>query len=73
VAGHLGISRTSLYALLDRFGIRRASDLEGREIEAGLARHGQDFEALAAELEVSVAGLRQRWRQWRELGARTPG
>ena len=58
----LGISRTSLYALLERHGLRRASEIGGRELDEGLARHGGDIEALAAELEVSAAGLRQRLR-----------
>ncbi|MEM1182824.1 MAG: sigma 54-interacting transcriptional regulator [Acidobacteriota bacterium] len=57
----LGISRTSLYALIDRFPrIRKASEIPPGEIEACLSRHGGDRTAAAAELEVSQKGLSRR-------------
>jgi len=62
-ARELGISRASLYLLMDRSPrIRKAADLGADEIAAGRARHGDDLAAMAAELEVSEDGLRQRLR-----------
>ncbi|MEM8997444.1 MAG: sigma 54-interacting transcriptional regulator [Acidobacteriota bacterium] len=57
----LGVSRTSLYALIDRSpDIRTAREIDRGEIEASLARHGGDRAAAAAELEVSQKGLSRR-------------
>ena len=69
-ATHLGISRASLYALIDRCPqIRRASQLEAPELETCRERHGGDLDAMAQELEVSRYGLQQRLR---ELGIGRP-
>ncbi len=57
----LGISRTSLYGLVDRCpGVRKAADLEEPEIEASAQRHDGNIVAMAAELEVSKQGLKRR-------------
>jgi len=66
-AKQLGISRTTLYAMIDRSpAIRRASEISAEEIAACKERHGGDVEAMAAELRVSSDGLRQRLRQLAE-------
>lgn len=60
----LGISRTSLYALIKRIpSLRTARDLTPVEITASLERHGADLDAMAADLEVSRKGLRRRMTQ----------
>ena len=57
----LGISRTSLYGLIDRCpAVRKAADLEKHEIEASGRRHGGKIAAMAVELEVSKQGLKRR-------------
>ena len=57
----LGISRASLYGLVAaNLRIRKASELELGEVEDALERAGGDLEGAAAELEVSVHGLRRR-------------
>ncbi len=62
-AAHLGVSRTSLYAMIDRSEkIRRACDLSSEEIAASRERHGGHLEAMAAELRVSPNGLRHHLR-----------
>ncbi len=54
----LGISRTSLYRLIeDSPKIRKAADLGTAEIRAALAEHGGDLRAAALFLEVSARGL----------------
>jgi len=68
-AAELGVSRTTLYALIDRCSaIRKAADIGRREIEQTLAEHGGDLDAVAARLEVSRHGLLLRVR---ELGLAT--
>ncbi len=60
----LGISRTSLYNLVDRSPhIRKARDLSRDEIERSMDRCHDDLDAMAAELEVSRRGLRRRMTQ----------
>ncbi len=60
-AGHLGVSRTSLYARVERHGgIRKAGDLSRDEIASALERHGGDLDAAADELGVSPHGLKIR-------------
>ncbi|HOX43874.1 MAG TPA: sigma 54-interacting transcriptional regulator [Myxococcota bacterium] len=67
-AAALGISRTTLYALMEQIpGLRKARDLGREELERGLAECGGDLEALAARLEVSPHGLKLRLK---ELGLR---
>ena len=57
----LGISRASLYGLVaTNPRIRKASELEQGEVEDALKRADGDLEAAAADLEVSVHGLRRR-------------
>ncbi len=60
-AQELGISRTTLYALIDRSKrIRKARDVPRDEIVAALAGCGGDVTAAAAKLEVSKRGLQLR-------------
>lgn len=57
----LGISRGSLYGLIAANPrIRKATELGREEVAAALERAGGEVEAAAAELEVSVHGLRRR-------------
>ena len=57
----LGVSRASLYALIDAHPrIRKASELDATEIRAALNANHDDLAATAAALEVSVHALRQR-------------
>ncbi len=66
-AADLGVSRGSLYVLIDRCPrIRRASELDRETIEEARERHGGDLDAMAEELEVSRYGLQRRMR---ELGS----
>ncbi len=63
-AAALAISRTSLYALIDRSpNIRKARDLGSEEIERARRRNDGDLDAMAAELEVSRKGLSRRMTQ----------
>jgi len=63
-AAALGISRTSLYALVEQCPrLRKAANLGREEIVAGLAAAGGDVDAAAAVLEVSSLGLKRRVRE----------
>ncbi len=63
-AATLGISRPSLYTLIDKHpGIRKASELEEEEIVQITAAHEDSLASAAAVLEVSESGLRQRMRE----------
>jgi len=67
-AAELGVSRASLYNLMERSPqVRKASELSREEIEAGLERTGGDLEAMVDDLEVSRRGLEMRMK---ELGLR---
>ena len=60
-AAALGVSRTSLYALIDKTPrVRKARDLTRRDIERSQALFGGDPDAMAADLEVSRKGLSRR-------------
>ncbi|MEM7584465.1 MAG: sigma 54-interacting transcriptional regulator [Acidobacteriota bacterium] len=60
-AAALGLSRTSLYALIDKSPrVRKARDLTREEIEGSRQTFGGDFDAMASALEVSRKGLRRR-------------
>ncbi|HSF43746.1 MAG TPA: sigma-54 dependent transcriptional regulator [Thermoanaerobaculia bacterium] len=60
-ASRLRLSRTSLYALIERCpAVRKASDLSRDEILAALDRHEGDLNAAAGDLRVSPHGLRIR-------------
>jgi len=60
----LGVSRSSLYALIDSSPrIRKASELARAEIGRHLELHEGDVRAAARALEVSERGLRLRMRQ----------
>jgi two-component system nitrogen regulation response regulator GlnG len=60
----LGISRTTLYALIDKSPrIRKARDVPADELARCLAECGNDLEAAAARLEVSKRGLQLRLRE----------
>jgi two-component system nitrogen regulation response regulator GlnG len=63
-AEQLGISRPSLYVLMERFAsIRKASDLAREEIVATHEECGGNLDAMVARLEVSKRGLQQRMKQ----------
>jgi two-component system nitrogen regulation response regulator GlnG len=60
-AAAAGISRTSLYALIESCPLlRKPADLGRDEITAMLERVGGEVDAAAAELEVSSLGLKRR-------------
>ncbi|HEX6903089.1 MAG TPA: sigma 54-interacting transcriptional regulator [Thermoanaerobaculia bacterium] len=60
-AERLRVSRTSLYALVERHGgVRKAADLTLEEITSALDRAGGDLDAAADELRVSPHGLKIR-------------
>ncbi|MCG8460495.1 MAG: hypothetical protein MI919_29790, partial [Holophagales bacterium] len=57
----LGVSRATLYRMIDETpSIRKAAELGREEIEAALERSGGKLDATAAELEVSLRGLKRR-------------
>ena len=59
----MGLSRTSLYALVERSTrVRKAAEIERPEVEAVLAEHGGDIRKAAAHLEVSAHALKLRIR-----------
>jgi two-component system nitrogen regulation response regulator GlnG len=63
-ANQLGISRPSLYFLLDAFqSTRKAMDLSGEEIAEAGERCGGHTREMAAMLRVSEAGIRRRMKQ----------
>ncbi len=63
-AAALGISRGSLYGLIDGCPlVRKASDLGPDDIEAARRRCGDRPEAMAADLEVSKQGLKMRLKE----------
>ncbi len=60
----LGVSRTSLYALIERSdAVRKASDLSREEILRIRSEQDGDLEAMGRALEVSTPGLRQRMKE----------
>jgi len=60
----LGVSRTSLYALIERCpAVRKASDLDPEEILSVSEQSGGDLNVMSESLEVSVQGLRQRMKE----------
>lgn len=63
-ADHLGVSRATLYRLIDDCPqIRKAAEIEPGEIEAALADNSNDLDRAAAWLRVSPQGLKRRWKQ----------
>ena len=65
-ADTLGVSRTSLYSLIDKCpAIRKASEIPREELTEALAAFGPeaDLKQLAATLEVSYRGLLLRLRE----------
>ena len=63
-AAALGISKTTLYALIERCPtIRKARDLDRAELEALRAATGGDLDAMSAQLQVSRRGLQLRMRE----------
>jgi two-component system nitrogen regulation response regulator GlnG len=60
-ARHLGISRTSLYVLMDGSpNVRKAKDLSAEEIRRCAEEHAGELKAMAQALRVSLRGLRLR-------------
>jgi two-component system nitrogen regulation response regulator GlnG len=67
-AAVLGVSRTSLYALIDRSQqVRKGADLDREEIEEAQRRCGGSLDAMVNRLEVSKKALKMRMK---ELGLR---
>jgi two-component system nitrogen regulation response regulator GlnG len=63
-AADLGVSRASLYNLMERSSaVRKASDLDRAEIEEVRERCGGKLEAMVEELEVSRSGLVKRMKE----------
>jgi DNA-binding NtrC family response regulator len=63
-AAQLGVSRPSLYVLIDKLpGVRKAADLHPEDIEQALDVCGGNLDAAAERLEVSKRGLLQRMKQ----------
>ena len=56
----LGVSRGTLYRLIETSKIRKAADLDPSEIREALACHGGDVGAAAGDLKVSSQGLKRR-------------
>lgn len=64
----LGISRTSLYALMEAHPrVRTAASLGAGEVETAWRATGGDLDAMVTQLEVSKEGIQRRLR---ELGLR---
>ena len=62
-ARQLGISRTTLYALIERSGeVRKASELDRDEVVAARDRAEGDVRRMASALRVSRQGLMRRMR-----------
>jgi two-component system, NtrC family, nitrogen regulation response regulator GlnG len=60
-AAQLGVSRTALYGLIDRFpSIRKPRDLSRDEIARCYEEHAGDLEAMVDVLRVSRKGLKRR-------------
>ena len=73
-AAALGMSKTTLYALMDRTpGIRKARDLSAGEIMAQSTAAGGDLDRMAEALEVSRRGLVLRMRELGLEGGRGRG
>jgi two-component system nitrogen regulation response regulator GlnG len=63
-AAELGISRPSLYVLMDKLpGLRKAVDLSQAEIQEAAGACSANLDAMAVRLEVSKRGLVQRMKQ----------
>jgi two-component system nitrogen regulation response regulator GlnG len=63
-AAQLGVSRPSLYALIEKFpSIRKAGDLSQEEILATKELCGDNLEAIADHLEVSRGGLHLKMKE----------
>jgi two-component system nitrogen regulation response regulator GlnG len=63
-ARQLGISRSTLYALIDRSAsLRKAKGLDAAELWRCFAECAGDVEAMSERLEVSARGLRLRLRE----------
>ena len=63
-AAQLGVSRASLYDLINRSpGIRKAGDLSREEIEEARERSDGSLDAMVDALEVSERGLLRRMTQ----------
>lgn len=64
-AGALGISRASIYVLIDRYRIRTAGSLMAEEIVRAFHEHGGKIPRMADELEVSERALARRVKELR--------
>ena len=65
----LGVSRASLYGLIDRSTkVRKASELAPQEIEIALYEQQGDLEKASEALQVSMQGLKMRLREIKRRG-----
>jgi two-component system, NtrC family, nitrogen regulation response regulator GlnG len=63
-ATELGMSRTTLYAMMERSkNIRKAKDLSSEEILSTYSESGKDLERCSQRLEVSERGLKLRIKE----------
>jgi two-component system nitrogen regulation response regulator GlnG len=62
-AAAFGISRTSLYELMETFGLRTAGQLDVDELRACHRELGGDLDAMVERLRVSRPALRRRIRE----------
>jgi two-component system nitrogen regulation response regulator GlnG len=63
-AAQLGISRPSLYVLLDKLpAIRKVADLPAADVQGAWEQTGGDLDAMVERLEVSKRALLQRLKQ----------
>ncbi|MBW1808459.1 MAG: sigma-54-dependent Fis family transcriptional regulator [Deltaproteobacteria bacterium] len=63
-AEQLGISRSSLYALIERSDrLRKARDIDRAEMEACLKKCDRDLDAMVEQLEVSKKALKLRLKE----------
>lgn len=63
-AGELGISRPSMYKLIEAHpAIRRPEDMDAEELAAGLQQSGGDVERCAALMLTPLEALRRRLRE----------
>lgn len=68
-AQQLGISRTTLYALIDKSSrVRKAKDISRDELEESLRLSGGDLEVMSARLKVSMHGLKLRLAEEKLVG-----
>ena len=61
-APHLRLSRSSVYELMEKYGIPKAGDLTREQIEAAMERCQGNPDVMAQDLAVSSRGLKNRMK-----------